>query len=88
MVSVFSSGGAEESMNTPTPIIPPLRYRLRVNNGNSKDGDAYIIRRLPDGIPVFTWEETTPMSREDIDALKRDADRLCGGNLYVEQAWD
>jgi hypothetical protein len=61
-------------------------YRLRVDNGpRSKDGDAYVTRR-PDGLPVFTWRETQPMSKEDAEALKADADRTCGGTIYLERA--
>ena len=47
--------------------------------------DAYVTRN-DDGLPTWTWIEPSPLPLGEAEILRRDAARITGGTLRLEES--
>jgi hypothetical protein len=60
-----------------------ILYYVRVQS--SDRCDAYVIRGA-DGLPAWTWNKPVPLSLGEAEILRRDAARITGGTLKLEES--
>jgi len=60
-----------------------VKYHVRVQSQG--DRDAYVMRSS-DGLPLWTWIQPTPLPLGEAEILRRDAVRLRGGTIRLEEA--
>lgn len=60
-----------------------VKYHVRVQSQG--DRDAYVMRSS-DGLPLWTWIQPIPLPLGEAEILRRDAVRLRGGTIRLEEA--